>query len=46
MTSRDQLTEEERELFERIAENNPDDEEIQQLCELVLRSSTSEEADR
>jgi hypothetical protein len=41
--SRDDLTDDERSLFERIAANNPDDEEIQRLCELVLQSSASRE---
>lgn len=38
----DELTDDERELFERLAEKHPDDEEVSRICEMVLQSSDSD----
>ncbi len=34
----DELTDEERDLFERIAEKHQEDDEVRRICELVLHS--------
>lgn len=36
----DKLTDEERSLFERLAEKHSDDDEVSRICELVLQSES------
>lgn len=38
----DGLTDEERELFERLKRKHEDDEEVRRICEIVLQSSDSD----
>lgn len=40
--SSEELTDEERELFERLAEKHENDNEVSRICELVLQSSDSD----
>ena len=40
----EQLSEEDRAVFERLKDAYEDDEEMQRICELVLQDSSSEEA--
>ncbi|SFS63743.1 hypothetical protein SAMN04488556_1774 [Halostagnicola kamekurae] len=39
----DDLTDDERALFERIAEKHEDDDEVRRICEIVLQSSDDNE---
>ncbi|ADD05182.1 kinesin protein family member [Natrialba magadii ATCC 43099] len=39
----DELTDDERELFERLAAKHEDDEEVSRICEMVLQSSADNE---
>jgi hypothetical protein len=43
MTTNDELTDEEKSVFERLAESHEDD-DVGRICEIVLQSSDNEEA--